>query len=98
MAHSTTANSQPEATTADIRSQISTIGEDLRELAQQVRGLARGSLRSARDSAGEAYEAGKDKVRDLEQDLEGYVRSRPLKSLLIALCAGAVVGFLTRRR
>lgn len=61
---------------AELRSQMNTIGRDMRGLAA---------------AAGDAA------VHQLDP-LEDYIRTKPIKTLLMAAGIGAIVGFLFRRR
>ncbi len=66
---------------------IASIKESVSELAQVERERLR-----------EAYEHGKERVHGVQVRFEDYVRQRPLRSLAIAAGAGALLGFLLRRR
>ena len=62
-----------------------------RDKAQQVMG-------QARERAGEYYQQGRDKAAEYEGRVEEMVREQPIKSVLIAIGAGLVLGMLLRRR
>lgn len=64
---------------------------DIKDSAGEIVGAERERLRGV-------YERGKERVRDARSGLEGYVREQPVKSLLIAAGAGALVGYLLGRR
>ena len=41
---------------------------------------------------------GKERLHKVQGDLERYVASHPMKSVLLALGAGAIIGLLVMRR
>ena len=51
-----------------------------------------------RERVKSAYEHGKQKVQAVEARLEDYVRQKPVRSLLVAAGAGALLGFVLGRR
>ena len=53
---------------------------------------------TARERAGNYFQQGKEKATDVEQKVESFVRDQPIKSLLIAVGAGLLLGVLLRRR
>ncbi len=55
------------------------------------------ATRQLRESARECYQQGREKAMEWEQELEQYVRERPVKSMLIAAGIGVAVGILWRR-
>lgn len=87
-----------QPTVAQFRTKASQVGHDLQELGGLVTHAARGRLDDLRGSATELYQHGQDKVHDLEQSLERYVREQPVKSLLIAATVGLLVGHFWMRR
>jgi ElaB/YqjD/DUF883 family membrane-anchored ribosome-binding protein len=54
-------------------------------------------LHTGADKAQEYYEMSREKAMELEQNVEQYIREKPLQSVLIAAGVGAVLGFLLRR-
>jgi len=55
-------------------------------------------VQEARDLARSTYERGKEKAVEWEESFEGYVKERPIKSLLVALGVGLIVGAVIARR
>ena len=76
----------------------SQVQEKLRSMGSQVRDTAQETASQLRDRASEYYEYGRERAREWEQDLEGFVRERPIQSVLIAAGLGMVLGFLWRNR
>lgn len=54
-------------------------------------------LETGRERAQEYYEMGRERAMEYEQQVENYIREKPLQSVLIAAGVGAVLGFLLRR-
>jgi ElaB/YqjD/DUF883 family membrane-anchored ribosome-binding protein len=55
----------------------------------------------AHDIAGRVravVERGKEKAADIQEGFEGYVKEKPLQTVLIAAGAGLLVGYLFGRR
>lgn len=92
----------PGATTADLREQARVVKDDLREFGRTAKEIAQEKMSDVTQKAGEYtseyYEKGKKKAVELEDRVEGYIRQKPLQSVLIAAGAGFVLGFLLTRR
>jgi ElaB/YqjD/DUF883 family membrane-anchored ribosome-binding protein len=95
--------------TGQLREKAAGIGQSLREAGSQAKEAAAEQLgqlketasqyyQQGRDKAAEYYQQGRDKAMEMEHDLEDYVRSQPLKSVLIAAGVGLLLGILWRRR
>jgi len=54
-------------------------------------------MHAGADKAQEYYEMSRQKAVELEQNVESYIREKPLQSVLIAAGVGAVIGFMLRR-
>lgn len=92
---------QPHTSAPDpgrLREQAETIREDVRELGGIARDVAREKLDGARRASSEFYEEGKEKVAEYEDQLIGYVRQKPVRSVLIAAGVGALLGMIVLRR
>jgi len=55
-------------------------------------------VQEARDLARSTYERTKEKAVEWEEGFEDYVKERPIKSLLVALGVGLIVGAVIARR
>jgi ElaB/YqjD/DUF883 family membrane-anchored ribosome-binding protein len=84
--------------TEQLRSQTETVRDDLSELGRLAKGAAREKLGEARGVASDYYGHGRKKAEELESQLVDYVRTKPLKSILIAAGVGALFGLLISRR
>lgn len=54
--------------------------------------IVRRTVSRAGDKLQEGWESAKDKFEDYEDSTEKYIKKNPLKSVLIALGIGAVIG------
>src|SRR5262245_2256389 len=92
-------------TERELESGASRLGEQSKKVLQDVRelgGIAAESVSNAasrlKTHGGELMDEGKERLHKVQGDLERYVSSHPLKSVLLALGAGAVIGMLVLRR
>ena len=83
----------------------SRLGEQSKKVLQDVRelgGIAAESVSNAasrlRAQGGDLMDEGKEKLQKVQGDLERYVVAHPMKSVLLALGAGAIIGLLVMRR
>jgi ElaB/YqjD/DUF883 family membrane-anchored ribosome-binding protein len=81
-----------------LRDQTAAVKEDLSKLAQLTRDASQEKLAKAKEAASEYLEKGKQKVGEVEDSMVRYVREKPIKSVLLAAGAGALLGFLLSRR
>lgn len=96
-------------TADDLRRQAKAVKEDLRGLGRTAKHVAGEKLGEAKHKAVEYFDEGKQKTAQLleqgkekaarvEDQVEHYIRRKPLKSVLIAAGVGALLGFLISRR
>jgi ElaB/YqjD/DUF883 family membrane-anchored ribosome-binding protein len=101
-------NPAQKGTVDQLKEKASEVGQNLREMGQQARQAANeqiGQLRDTaadyyqqgREKAAEYYQQGREKAVEFEQNLEGYIREQPVKSVLIAAGVGLLLGILWRR-
>jgi len=81
-----------------LRSHTETVRDDIGQLGRLATGAAREKLDEARGVATEYYEHGRKKAGEYETQVVDYVRTKPLKSILIAAGVGALLGILISRR
>jgi len=86
------------SSTDKLREQAATIRDDVRELGGITRDAAKETLSSARHATSEFIEEKKEQVSEYEDQLIGYVRAKPVKSLVIAAGVGALLGMVIRGR
>lgn len=72
--------------------QAKDVTENIREMGGTVRDAAQEQYDRARDAATAYYEDGRDRVMEMESGFEDYVREQPLKSVLIAVGVGYLIG------
>jgi ElaB/YqjD/DUF883 family membrane-anchored ribosome-binding protein len=84
------------------RAQSRKVAEDVKELG----GIAIGETGAAaarigdrvRERGGELFEQGRERIYKVRDQVGGFLSERPFQTLFIALGAGALLGFLIRRR
>jgi len=86
------------SSTQRLRDQTATVKEDVRELGRITKEVSREKLQEAKHVAGEYLDKGLDRAAQIEDSVVAYVREKPVKSILIAAGAGALLGFLLSRR
>ena len=87
------------ASSADeLREHAKAVREDLGQLGRAAKNVAQEKLGEARRYADEHLDQGKQKASEIEDQLEEYIRNKPLKSMLIAAGAGALIGYLLGRK
>ena len=74
------------------------VAEKVKDVGSKAAGYVQDKYSHLSEEAHDAYAHAKEKASDWEQSLEGYVKSRPLQSLLIAAGVGALLAMLWRRR
>jgi len=88
-----------QASSADeMRQHAQAVREDLGNLGRAAKTVAQEKLDDARRYAGEQLDQGKQKASEIEDQVEEYIRAKPLKSMLIAAGAGALIGYLLGRK
>jgi len=98
MVESTTIDRPDPSTTERLREQTTKVTEDVRELGRIGREASQEKFDQCREATGNYVEKGRQKVQVVEDKVVTYVREKPVKSLAMALGAGALLGFLLRRR
>jgi len=73
------------------------VRENIRDIGSVAKDAAREKVQDLRDQAGEYYEQGRQRVTEMEDSIETYVRDQPIKSLLMAAGAGLLLGILWKR-
>ena len=84
--------------TDEVRQQVRVVRDDVRELGRAAKGAAGEVYEDVKRQTGEFVEAKKQRVTQFEDQIVEYVRQKPLQSVLIAVGAGALLGFLLTRR
>jgi len=83
---------------ARLKEQATAVKDDVRELGRLTKEVSQEKLREAKDAAGEYVTKGREKAGELEDSVVTYVRGNPVKSVLMAAGAGALLAFLLSRR
>jgi ElaB/YqjD/DUF883 family membrane-anchored ribosome-binding protein len=74
------------------------VGTHIREIGSILKHTVEQKLDQMRDGAIHARDLSSEKVDEVRDNVVGYVKKKPLQSVMIALGAGAVLGLLLRRR
>lgn len=97
---SSTQNIKDTATRArdSFREQSAVVRDDLRELARTGGSAARELADEARTIASEKLRQGQERLAGTRDRVASYIEEHPMKSVLIAVGAGALLGALLTRR
>jgi len=106
----TSGGGNPEGTSEgrDLRQSAQHMKEVVSEKAGELRERASAMYAEGKDKAAAYYEQGKaaageywqegtERAREFEQDVETYIRQKPIQSVLIAVGVGVVLGALLKR-
>ncbi len=80
-----------------VREAASEIGRKLRDAGAQVREAASQKYEDLRNQASEYCEQGRERAEQWEQNIESYVREKPVKALLLAAGVGFLIGAIWKR-
>ena len=78
--------------------QARTVTRNHQKLGSNVRDTAQEKVEQLRAGAADRAREGRDKVQQVERSFAQYVREQPLKSILIAVGIGLVLGRFWMRR
>jgi ElaB/YqjD/DUF883 family membrane-anchored ribosome-binding protein len=73
------------------------IGAHVREIGSILKDTVEQKIADIRDGAVEIGRASSDRAGEARDNLEKYIRKQPMKSILIAAGAGALLSILIRR-
>lgn len=85
-------------TDVDTKTEAGTIPQGVRQHAKAVQDDLRGLGRATMDAAQDKLTGATRMASDAEDQIEGYICKRPLRSILIATGVGVLAGFLLSRR
>jgi ElaB/YqjD/DUF883 family membrane-anchored ribosome-binding protein len=68
------------------------MGANIKDMGNSAKDAAREQIDRVRDTATEYYEQGRERFMEAEDSLEEYIREQPIKSVLIAVGIGFLVG------
>jgi ElaB/YqjD/DUF883 family membrane-anchored ribosome-binding protein len=78
--------------------QAQVVRDDVRELGHLGKQAAKDLVGDAKRTATATYQQGKEKVARASDRVMGYVEEHPVKSVLFAVAAGAIIGAVWSRR
>ncbi len=84
--------------TEKLQEEGSKMRSDFEETVGKAKDVAQEKLQRVGEAASQYYKQGLEKARDWEQGLEGYIKDKPITSILIACGVGMLVGMLWTRR
>jgi ElaB/YqjD/DUF883 family membrane-anchored ribosome-binding protein len=87
-----------KSATDELKETVAQIGQNVRQMSEELGGMAREKYQNVRDQASDYYEQGKEKASEFESQIEDYVTEKPIHALLIAAGVGLLVGLMWRRR
>ena len=88
---------QSQGGTAGLQQTATQVTQQLRDAGGQVREQATEKYEQLRSQATEYYDQGRERAQEWEQNLENYVREKPLQAVAIAAGVGVVLGLLWKR-
>lgn len=91
------ASSAGNATTGDVQADLEALRRDLASLTQTVASFGSGKIRQAGETSQQYMDTARERFMNAEEDIEAYVRAKPLQSLAMAAGVGYVLALLSRR-
>ncbi len=89
---------QSRRSNENLMEQAQVVRDDVRELGHLGKQAAKDLVGDAKRTATATYRQGKEKVADASDRVMGYVEAHPVKSVLFAVAAGAIIGAVWSRR
>lgn len=93
-----TASAMQGSATEQLRSKTCEVRENLKEMGSLATEAAREKFQEAKAGTQECLERSRAKLADTKENVEDFIRERPLQSVLIAAGAGVLVGLLLSRK
>jgi ElaB/YqjD/DUF883 family membrane-anchored ribosome-binding protein len=85
------------ATTGDVQADLEALRRDIASLTQTVASFGSGKIRQASETSQQYMDSARERFMNAEEDIEAYVRAKPLQSLAMAAGIGYVLALLSRR-
>ena len=82
----------------EVRHHAEEMGQHAQEFGACARDAAQEKIEELRGAASEYYGIGRERSQELVGQVENYIRQEPLKAIMIAAGAGALLGVLFLRR
>jgi len=80
-----------------VQERAGNIVQSAQKIGSDAAAVVKEQYENVRDTAADYYDQGRKRARQFEQAFEDTVQERPLVSILAALGAGFLLGFLVRR-
>ena len=91
------ANTAGTATSGDVQADLEALRRDIAALTQTVASFGSGKIRQAGETSQQYMDDARERLMNAEEDIEAYVRAKPLQSLAMAAGVGYVLALLSRR-
>ena len=91
------ANTAGTATSGDVQADLEALRRDIAALTQTVASFGSGKIRQAGETSQQYMDDARERLMTAEEDIEAYVRAKPLQSLAMAAGVGYVLALLSRR-
>ncbi len=85
------------ATSGDVQADLEALRRDIASLTQTVASFGSGKIRQAGETSQQYMDNARERFMNAEEDIEAYVRAKPLQSLAMAAGVGYVLALLSRR-
>ena len=82
----------------DLQGKAGEAVQSMKDMGTQAKAAVQDQFENLRGQASDYLEQGRDRAMEFEKSLEGQIREQPLKSALIALGIGFVLGVCFIRR
>lgn len=86
-----------EASSGDVQADLEALRRDIAALTETVASFGSGKIRQASETSQQYIDSARERFMNVEEDIEAYVRSRPMQSLAMAAGVGYVLALLSRR-
>jgi ElaB/YqjD/DUF883 family membrane-anchored ribosome-binding protein len=82
----------------DVSDQASNVAQGLQDVSAATRRMASDSVEALRETANQYLDEGRNRVRELSENMQTRVQDQPMTSILVAAAVGFVLGVLWVRR
>jgi ElaB/YqjD/DUF883 family membrane-anchored ribosome-binding protein len=91
------ASTDSGATSSDVQAELENLRRDIAALTQTIASFGSGKIREAGETSQQYIDSARDTLLTVEEDVEAYVRAKPLQSLAMAAGVGYLLALISRR-